>query len=83
MTEEEYKKYMKGVLNTTKMISTEAIGYGIAGKIASSVDSSLGTSTASNVLSTGSSFAGMPSLVYSAGTVMNSLKMLEMKKKRK
>ena len=80
---EEYKKYMKGVLGTTKMISTEAIGYGVAGKMAGSVDTSLGTTIASKAFSTGSSLAVVPSLVYGTGNVLNSLKMLEMKKKRK
>lgn len=82
MTQEEYKKYMKGALNTTKMISTEAVGYGVAGKIAGSVDTAVGNTVASNAFSTGASLAGIPSLVYGANNVMNSLKMLQPKKRK-
>lgn len=76
---DEYKKYMKGVSNTTKMLSTEAVGYGVAGKIAG-IDT---TGVANKAFATGSSLAGIPSLAYGTGNVLNSLKMLEPKKKRK
>ena len=78
MTKEEYKKYMKGALNTTKMLSIETVGYGTAGKLAG-LDT---TGVASKAFATGSSLAGRPSLVYGAGNVLDSLKMLEQKKKK-
>ena len=83
MKEEEYKKYMKGVLNTTKMVSTEAVGYGIAGKIAGSVDTATGNTMASKAFSTGSSLAGVPSLVHGAGNVLDSVESIFKQKKRK
>jgi hypothetical protein len=76
---DEYKKYMKGALNTTKMVTVESVGYGVAGKIAGS----MGSDVATKAFATGSSLAGIPSLAYGAGNVLNSLKMLDPKKKKK
>jgi hypothetical protein len=76
---EEYKKYMKGALNTTKMLSVETVGYGVAGKLAG-MDT---TGVASKAFSTGSSLAGMPSLVYGAGNVMNAVDDMFKQKKKK
>lgn len=80
---EEYKKYMKGALNTTKMLTVESVGYGVAGKIAGSVDTSLGSTVATKAFSTGSSLAGVPSLVYGAGNVMNAVDNMFKQKKKK
>jgi hypothetical protein len=79
MTKDEYKKYMKGVLNTTKGVTTEAVGYGVAGKIAGSI----GSDVATKAFSTGSSLAGMPSLVYGASNVMGAVDDLFKQKKKK
>jgi len=76
------KKYdpLKGVNMTTKMLTTEVVGYGVAGSIAGSITGP-GATAANQALSTGSSLAGMPSLVYGAGNVMKSLDSLYKKKK--
>lgn len=79
----KYNKYLKGVNNTTRMIITEGVGYGVAGKVAGSVDTALGSTTASNVFSTGASLAGVPSLMGSASNVLGSLEMLSPKKKKR
>jgi hypothetical protein len=76
---DEYKKYMKGALNTTKMVSTEAVGYGVAGKIAGS----MGSDVATKAFATGSSLAGIPSLAYGAGNVLSSVDNLFKQKKKK
>jgi len=76
-----YKKYMKGVNDTTKSIITESVGYGVAGKIAGDIDTSLGGTVASKAFSTGSALAGVPSLVSGAGNVMNAVNSLYKKKK--
>jgi hypothetical protein len=78
MTKEEYKKYMRGVSNTTRMLTTEAVGYGVAGKIAG-MDT---TGVASKAFATGSSLAGMPSLVYSASEVERAVDNMIVKKRR-
>lgn len=82
---DDYKKYMKKIQQNQGLLMTEAVGYGVGGKIASTVDTSLGTTTASGVFSTGASLAGVPSLVHGAGNVLGSLKMLDQgaKKRRK
>lgn len=76
---DEYKKYMKGALNTTKMLSVESVGYGVAGKLAG-MDT---TGVATKAFSTGSSLAGMPSLVYGASNVMGAVDDLFKQKKKK
>jgi hypothetical protein len=70
---------MKGALNTTKMLSVESVGYGVAGKLAG-MDT---TGVANKAFSTGSSLAGMPSLVYGAGNVINSVESIFNPKKKK
>lgn len=82
MTKEEYKKYMRNALNTTKMISTEAVGYGVAGKLASSVDVATGNTMASKSFGIGSSLAGMPSMVYSINEVEKAVDNMFIKKKK-
>ena len=73
------KKYnaLKGVQQTTAMLSTEALGYGVAGKLAG-MDTS---GVANKAFSVGSSLAGVPSLVYAGGSVIRSLDLLNVKKK--
>ena len=70
---------MKGALNTTKMLSVESVGYGVAGKLAG-MDT---TGVASKAFSTGSSLAGVPSLVYGVGNVMNAVDDMFKQKKKK
>ena len=77
-----YKKSMKGVNRTTRLLVTEQIGYGVAGKIASSVDTATGNTIASQAFGTGAILAGIPSLMSGAGNVMGSLDVLYKKKKR-
>ena len=80
MKKHSYNKYIKGVHNTTGMLITETIGYGVAGKIAGMDTTGIGN----KALGTGASLAGVPSIVYGAGNVINSLEMLgSTKKKRK
>lgn len=71
-----YKKHVRGVNNTTKMLISEQIGYGMAGTIAG-LDA---TGTGNKVFATGSAFAGMPSLMSGAGNVLGSMKMLDYSK---
>jgi len=52
---------------------SESVGYGVAGKIAGDVDTSLGSTVASKTFSTGSVFAGVPSLMSGAGNVMGAM----------
>lgn len=70
---------IKEVRKNIGMISTEAIGYGIAGKIAGDVDTATGNTVASSAFATGASLAGVPSLVSSSGSVLKSLKLLDVK----
>lgn len=72
---------LKEVRKNIGLVTTEAVGYGIAGKIAGDVDTSLGTTTASTVFGTGASLAGMPSLVHSGGSVLKAVDSLYKKKK--
>lgn len=80
-----YRKYdpLKEVRKNVGMITTEAVGYGVAGKIAGSVDTATGNTMASKAFSMGSSLAGVPSLVQSGGSVIRSLEMLDYGKKKK
>lgn len=75
------KKYnpLKEVRTTVGMLSTEAVGYGVAGKLAG-LDS---TGMASKAFGIGSSLAGVPSLTYAGGSVIRSLEMLDYGKKNK
>ena len=75
------KKYnaLKGVQNMNKMLMTESIGFGIAGKITTGIDNPV----ASQAFATGSSLAGTSSLVYGAGNVLGSLGSLNPNKKYK
>jgi hypothetical protein len=75
------KKYnpVKGVSNMNKMLLTESIGYGVAGKITGVIDNPVAT----KAFSTGSSLAGVPSLAYAGGNVIKSLDMLSPKKSKK
>ena len=77
MTKKKYDP-LKGVNTTTQMLMTESIGYGVAGKIAGAT----GDATALKAFGTGSSLAGVPSLVHGAGNVVNSLGMLTPKKRK-
>jgi hypothetical protein len=61
------------------MVSTEAVGYGVAGKIAGS----MGSDVATKAFATGSSLAGIPSLAYGAGNVLSSVDNLFKQKKKK
>ena len=72
---------LKGIKKTQASILTESIGYGVAGKIAGDVDTSLGSTVATKAFSTGASFAGVPSLVSGAGNVMDAVNNLYKKKK--
>lgn len=72
---------LKGVLKTNKLLMTESIGYGVAGKIAGSVDTATGNTMASQAFSTGASLAGVPSLVSGADNVMKSVESLYKKRK--
>jgi len=72
---------LKGINKTTKLLITEGVGYGIAGNIAGSITGP-GATVATNAFTTGSSLAGIPSLMSGAGNVMNSLEMLYPKKKK-
>ena len=73
------KKYnpLRGVQMQNRMLLTETIGTGLAFKVAGNDTNAL------NAAKIGTSLAGVPSLTYSAGNVLGSLKMLEMKQKRK
>jgi len=73
------KKYdpLKGVNMQTRMLATETIGVGLAFKVAGTDANAL------KVASMGTSLAGMPSLAYGAGNVLNSLSMLTPSKKKK
>lgn len=79
------KKYdpLKEVRMNIGMITTEAVGYGVAGKIAGSVDTATGNTMATKAFGMGSSLAGVPSLVHSSGSVIKSLEMLDYGKKKK
>lgn len=74
------KKYnpLKEVRTTVGMLSTESVGYGVAGKIAG-LDTS---GVANKAFSMGSSLAGVPSLTYAGGSVIRSLDLLNVKKKK-
>ena len=67
---------LKEIKKNIGMISTESVGYGVAGKIAGDIDVSLGSTVASKAFGTGASLAGMPSLV-------NALEMLDYGKTKK
>ena len=76
------KKYnpLKEIRTNIGMVTTEAIGYGVAGKITGAVNNPM----ADKAFSMGSSLAGVPSLVHGSGSVIRSLEMLDYgKKKRK
>ena len=77
------KKYdpLKGIKNTQAMLITEAVGYGVAGNIAGSIIGP-GAAVAASVFATGSSLAGIPSLMSGTKNVMDSMSMLYPKKKK-
>lgn len=62
-----------------RLLITEAVGFGVAGKITDSLNNPV----ASKVFETGSSLAGTSSLVFGAGNVLGSLSLLEPKKGKK
>lgn len=70
---------IKEVRKNIGMITTEAVGYGVAGKIAGDVDVAVGNHVATGAFATGASLAGMPSLVSSSSSLMKSLKLLDVK----
>lgn len=72
---------LKGIRKTQASITTESIGYGVAGKIAGDVDTAVGSTVATKAFSTGASLAGVPSLVSGAGNVMDAVNNLYKKKK--
>ena len=74
---------MKEIRKNIGLVTTEAVGYGIAGKIAGVVDTSTGSTVAGKAFATGASLAGMPSLVQSGGSVIKSLEMLDYDSKKK
>ena len=74
---------MKEIKRNIGLVTTEAVGYGVAGKIAGSVDSATGSSVASSAFGTGASLAGVPSLVSAGGSVIRSLELLDYDKKGK
>lgn len=73
---------VKEVRKNIGMITTESVGYGVAGKIAGSVDTATGNTMASTAFGVGASLAGVPSLVSSGGSLMRSLELLNVKKKK-
>lgn len=73
---------LKGIKKTQGMLMTESIGYGVAGKIAGSVDTATGNTMASKAFGMGASLAGVPSLMSGAKNVMDSLDSLYPKKKK-
>jgi len=73
---------LKGIKKTQASLFTESIGYGVAGKIAGDIDTSLGSTVATKAFSTGASLAGVPSLVSGAGNVMDAVNNLYPKKKK-
>jgi hypothetical protein len=64
------------------MVSTEAVGYGIAGKLAGNVDVATGNNMASKSFGIGSSLAGMPSMVYGINEVEKAVDDMFIKKKK-
>lgn len=69
---------LKGIRKTQATLITEAVGYSVAGKIAS-LDT---TGVANTAFATGSSLAGVPSLMSGAKNVMDSVNSLYPKKKK-
>ena len=74
---------LKEVKKNIGMVTVESVGYGVAGKIAGSIDTATGNTMASTAFGTGASLAGMPSLVNAGGSVVRSLEMLDYGKKKK
>lgn len=73
------KKHVRGVANTTKMLISEQIGYGVAGKIAELDTTGIGN----QAFQTGSALAGMPSLISGVGNVMEGFKTLDYKPRKR
>ena len=72
---------LKGIRKTQATLITEAVGYGVAGNIAGSITGP-GAAVAANAFATGSSLAGLPSLMSGAKNVMDSVNNLYPKNKK-
>ena len=79
------KKYnpQKDIMKNIGLTIGTGVGLGVTGKIASSVDTATGTTTASGIFASTAPLMAQVPLVSAGSSLINSLSMLDFDKKKK
>lgn len=82
MTNKKYDPRKEVMKNISLTIGT-GVGLGVSGKIASGVDTATGTTTASSMFAQTAPIIGVVPLVHTGKTLIGSMSMLDVDKKKK